>query len=181
MPENNQQKRIRVSPGWLVIAADLLALLALAGAVWYGREGQKTYTRLLLERNLASLEAAQENDWKIFLAETANARRALRDSLITVETLPEFIDRLEALASSAHIDLALNGVTPADKTNKLRITLTAEGPFSRLWHYATLLEQLPTQFSFTQATLSRQDTAQDEKAPKWQWQADLELPIRPEK
>ncbi|MEK7650835.1 MAG: hypothetical protein AAB364_03155 [Patescibacteria group bacterium] len=176
MPENNnQQNKNSLSLGWLVIAIDLIALLALAGGIWYGLHAQERYRELLLEKNVANLEASQETDWQAMLAETVTARQALHDSLISADALPEFIDQLETLATSTGTELTLNSVTPADKTSKLKIALTAKGSFSQLWHYAALLEQLPTQFTFTQVTLSRQGVEENKKAPEWQLQASLDL------
>ena len=176
MPENNnQQNKNSLSLGWLVIAIDLIALLALAGGIWYGLHAQERYRELLLEKSASNLEVAQETDWQNLLAETVDERAALRASLISPETLPNFIDQLETLATSAGAELTLNSVTPADKTHRLQIALTARGSFSQLWHYAALLEQLPTQLAFTQVTFSRQGVEEQKKAPNWQLQVSLEL------
>lgn len=181
MPENNQQTKNKLSLGWLVITVDFIALLILLAGAWYGLQMREKYRALLLEKNVANLEIAQETDWQTLLTETANQRQSLHNSLITTESLPDFIDQLETLATSTGAELTLNSVTPADKTHNLQIALTAKGSFGQLWHYMAALEQVPVQFTFTQVTLSREGLGSNKKLPMWQLQASLDLPAKPEK
>ncbi|MFH1170254.1 MAG: hypothetical protein V1704_01705 [Candidatus Vogelbacteria bacterium] len=83
------------------------------------------------------------------LTETADARATLGTAFLSGDALISFIERLEGLARTAGVTFKLDEPkVTVGKNASLELSFQAEGSFTGLYHFLSLLENLPYRFDW---------------------------------
>lgn len=162
--------------GKLIWTLNLIALGTLAFAFWYGYQESRQLEALYQSLNTATGKDSNLRQWEKLLNETAAERKWINDSVITAESLPSFIDRLEEMATSTRTELDLTSAIPGDKANpNIKLSFSLRGSYQSLLRFTTLLDSLPVQLKITAAEFNRASTNESNKTQSWQARLALEL------
>lgn len=135
-----------------------LNLVGLAGLIFLGRQLNQDVSQVITAyQEFYTSTHGQEDLLALtkILTETTEARVAVGVAFLSGDTLIPFIERLEDLARTAGVILKLD--EPKVVTGKiasLELSFHAEGSFAGLYHYLSLLENLPYRLDWRSVTWS---------------------------
>jgi hypothetical protein len=161
----------KLTGGYGVVVLNLAALAVLVALVWLllselrqEREGQ-----LALAQLSAQNERAVEN--RQLFASYGEGEAKVRNYFVTAQSLPDFIEKLEALSRQAGVDFALSQAEAAERP---RFEFTASGEFAAVSRFLLLLENMPHEIVWEGALLSREPDKEKAKGG-WQLSAAFQL------
>ena len=156
---------------------NLILVILLTLAVWYGR-GEMVLLRTAYQKlNELSGENNQTKTWQNLLENSKEERNLIHQSLVTTDSLPDFIDQLEQLATSTRNKLDIASAIPGDKSNpNIKITFSIKGSYNNVLRFTSLIDSLPVQLQLNQASFSREN-ASGETKPLSLWQARFEIEL----
>ncbi len=119
---------------------------------------------------------------------TIKESKGLRDRLnfyfITKETTANFIEELETIAFRSGVTFKLNSLSIGkeekikNKPSYLKLAMRFDGGFSNVYHFLTILENLPYRARFNSINIARIDTesieVKENKLP-FPWYGDVSL------
>lgn len=92
---------------------------------------------------------------KRLMSETAADREKIAHYFLTADTLPDFIDNLESLATSTQVSLKVTNVAIEEEGgNAAVLSFDATASFPNLYRFTALVQQLPYQLQFTEAKIA---------------------------
>lgn len=160
-----------------ILLVNLVVLVVLAVALWYGYGQSQELKTLYQQLNAGAGQSSEVKNWQILLTETTAERELINRSIITTDLLPGFIDRLETLATSTGNKLELSNVVPGNKNNpNIKLDFRASGYYRNIFYFTALLNSLPAQLEFDRVEFNRRDVSGNKKSlPEWQAQFAIEL------
>lgn len=161
----------------LTLFLNLILLALVTGVFWFGYSQSLDLKQTYQELNEASGESGQIRAWQKLLGETTKERDLIHRSVVTTDSLPDFIDQLEQLATSTASDLDISSATPGDKSNpNLRIAFIVSGRYNAVLRFTNLIDTLPVQLQVNRAEFSRSGSDEEGKSlPTWQARFEIEL------
>jgi biopolymer transport protein ExbB/TolQ len=90
---------------------------------------------------------------KRLMAETATDRAKIGAYFLSTNTLPDFIDNLEGLATTTQVTLKVTNVVLEDEAAAV-LTFETMASFGNMHRFIALVEQLPYQVQFTEANIA---------------------------
>lgn len=161
----------------LILILNIAVILLFIAALWYGYRESRVLKSLYQELNAGTSESGQIKNWETLLAETTKERELISRSIVGDNELPSFIDELEGVATISKVELDLQSVLPADKTNpNIKLMFNVEGTYRQVFHFTGLVDSLPTQIKINRVEFNRRGETEDrETTPLWQVSFEIEL------
>lgn len=130
-----------------------LNLVSLAGLFFLGRQLNQDVNQVVTAYQEFYTSANGQEDLLALtkiLTETADARVTVGTAVLSGDALIPFIEQLEGLARTAGVTFKLDEpkVATTGKTASLALSFQATGSFAGLYHFLSLLENLPYRFDW---------------------------------
>jgi hypothetical protein len=141
---------------------------------WYIRQEVAAYRNNYQTLHQREASLAEKETWSQLLSSTVVERKKIHDSIVSEESLPNFIEALEQTGRHMGVDLEIANAALRDASNPniqidFRVSASQEG----VWRFVQALERLPYQLRINQASFSA--VGSNEKASTWDAQFRIEL------
>ncbi len=161
----------------LTLWLNLILVILLILAVWFGHGEMMKLRTAYQKLNELSGESNQTKAWQNLLENSREERDLIHQSLVTSDSLPDFIDQLEQLATSTRNKLDIASAIPGDKSNpNIRISFSVKGSYNNVLRFTSLIDSLPVQLQLNTASFSREGASEENKSLSL-WQARFEIEL----
>ncbi|MEK7478185.1 MAG: hypothetical protein AAB645_02340 [Patescibacteria group bacterium] len=148
--------------------ADLIMMAAVVGLAFTAWQKSAEVANLIQQAEILNQKQSSLANLK---SAATDSQKVINALFINNQTKAVLIAQLEELGAKAGVEYVLN---KAEDQGGLRYDITIKGNFTDVYHFISLVENLPYQIMITSANLEKVPSQKDENLP---WSANLIIGI----
>ncbi len=141
----------------LIAALALVLALAIFGALLYSKISSLYRSLVLVKTEVAAVvnRGQGEHEAEAILKSRADDLKAIDYTFVSESSIINFIEKLEQIAKNSNVSLKVSAGNPVSLKDKIGPTfsLEASGDFQNIFRYLLLLENMPYEISFENASI----------------------------